>query len=84
MLEPIQRYFGVRLTQADCLTTWAGLRPLIYEAGKSSKEISRKDEVWISASGLITIAGGKLTGYRKMAEAAVDAAADLIGFAGTR
>jgi len=84
LLEPIRRYFGVRLTQADCLTTWAGLRPLIYEAGKSSKEISRKDEVWISASGLITIAGGKLTGYRKMAEAAVDAAADLIGFAGTR
>ena len=52
LLEPMQRYFGVRLTQADCLTTWAGLRPLISETGKSSKEISRKDEVWISQSGL--------------------------------
>jgi len=81
LLEPMQRYFGVRLTQADCLTTWAGLRPLISETGKSSKEISRKDEVWISQSGLITIAGGKLTGYRKMAEDTVDAASRLIGLA---
>jgi glycerol-3-phosphate dehydrogenase len=57
------------------------LRPLIAEQGKSSKEISRKDEVWVSASGLITIAGGKLTGYRKMAEETVDAASRLIGAA---
>jgi glycerol-3-phosphate dehydrogenase len=81
LFEPIAQYFGVRLTQADCLTTWAGLRPLIAEQGKSSKEISRKDEVWVSASGLITIAGGKLTGYRKMAEETVDAASRLIGAA---
>ncbi|MFT7385062.1 MAG: glycerol-3-phosphate dehydrogenase [Urechidicola sp.] len=81
LFEPIARYFGVRLTQADCLTTWAGLRPLIAEQGKSSKEISRKDEVWVSASGLITIAGGKLTGYRKMAEETVDAASRLIDVA---
>lgn len=81
LFEPIARYFGVQLTEADCLTTWAGLRPLIAEQGKSSKEISRKDEVWVSASGLITIAGGKLTGYRKMAEETVDAASRLIGVA---
>jgi glycerol-3-phosphate dehydrogenase len=53
-------------------SSWAGIRPLIHEEGKHPSEISRKDEVWHSASGLITIAGGKLTGYRKMAELIVD------------
>lgn len=53
-------------------STWAGVRPLIYEDGKSPSEISRKDEIWTSKSGLMTIAGGKLTGYRKMAEEIVD------------
>ncbi|MER2088613.1 MAG: glycerol-3-phosphate dehydrogenase C-terminal domain-containing protein, partial [Sporosarcina sp.] len=47
-------------------------RPLIYEEGKDPSEISRKDEIWEAESGLITIAGGKLTGYRKMAETVVD------------
>jgi len=49
-------------------STWAGIRPLIHEEGKNPSEISRKDEIWVADSGLITIAGGKLTGYRKMAE----------------
>ncbi len=79
LFEPIQRYFGVTLSRDDCLTSWAGLRPLIYESGKSTKEISRKDEVWLSDTGLITIAGGKLTGYRKMAEDAVSKACELLG-----
>ncbi|MCG7378366.1 glycerol-3-phosphate dehydrogenase/oxidase [Paenibacillus sp. ACRSA] len=59
----------------DVESGWAGVRPLIHEEGKGPSEISRKDEVWVSASGLITIAGGKLTGYRKMAEMVVDLAA---------
>lgn len=53
-------------------STWAGIRPLIYEEGKDPSEISRKDEIWEAESGLISIAGGKLTGYRKMAETVVD------------
>ena len=53
-------------------STWAGVRPLIHEEGKGPSEISRKDEIWQSESGVITIAGGKLTGYRKMAEKIVD------------
>ena len=57
-----------RITEKDVESSWAGIRPLIYEEGKNPSEISRKDEIWESASGLITIAGGKLTGYRKMAE----------------
>ncbi|MGN4126088.1 glycerol-3-phosphate dehydrogenase/oxidase [Lysinibacillus sphaericus] len=53
-------------------SSWAGLRPLIFEKGKDPSEISRKDEIWTAPSGLMTIAGGKLTGYRQMAETAVD------------
>ncbi|MCF8247751.1 MAG: glycerol-3-phosphate dehydrogenase/oxidase [Saprospiraceae bacterium] len=61
-----------KLTLPDVESTWAGLRPLIYEEGKSAGEMSRKDEIFISKSGLISVAGGKLTGYRKMAEKLVD------------
>jgi len=60
------------LTLADIESSWAGLRPLIHEEGKSASELSRKDEIFESSTGLISIAGGKLTGYRKMAERVVD------------
>jgi glycerol-3-phosphate dehydrogenase len=60
------------LTEADIESSWAGIRPLIYEEGKKASEISRKDEIWESETGLVTIAGGKLTGYRKMAEDVVN------------
>lgn len=56
----------------DVESHWVGLRPLIHEEGKSPSELSRKDEIFHSETGLITIAGGKLTGYRKMAEKVVD------------
>ncbi|MFD1674898.1 glycerol-3-phosphate dehydrogenase/oxidase [Alicyclobacillus fodiniaquatilis] len=62
----------VKLTERDVESSWAGVRPLIHEEGKSPSEISRKDEIFHSHTGLITIAGGKLTGYRKMAERVVD------------
>lgn len=62
----------VKVTDADIESTWSGVRPLILEEGKDPSEISRKDEIWVSDSGLITIAGGKLTGYRKMAKTTVD------------
>lgn len=58
----------LKLDASDVESSWAGLRPLIYEEGKSPSEVSRRDEIFRSPSGLITIAGGKLTGYRKMAE----------------
>ncbi|MEQ9298703.1 MAG: glycerol-3-phosphate dehydrogenase/oxidase [Cyclobacteriaceae bacterium] len=62
----------VNLTMADVESSWAGLRPLIEEEGKSASELSRKDEIFVSDTGLISIAGGKLTGYRKMAERILD------------
>ena len=60
------------ITTETIESSWAGVRPLIYEKGKDPSEISRKDEVWVAPSGLMTIAGGKLTGYRQMAETVVD------------
>ncbi|KRN84264.1 glycerol-3-phosphate dehydrogenase/oxidase [Carnobacterium maltaromaticum] len=57
---------------ADVESSWSGVRPLIHEEGKNPSEISRKDEIFHSESGLFTIAGGKLTGYRKMSEKVVD------------
>ncbi|HCA7114032.1 TPA: glycerol-3-phosphate dehydrogenase/oxidase [Staphylococcus pseudintermedius] len=62
----------VHITDADIESTWAGVRPLIFEEGKDPSEISRKDEIWEGKSGLLTIAGGKLTGYRHMALEIVD------------
>jgi glycerol-3-phosphate dehydrogenase len=69
MMKAIHYMFPkVKVTDEDIESSWAGVRPLIHEDGKNPSEISRKDEVWESSSGLVTIAGGKLTGYRKMAE----------------
>ena len=62
----------INLTLKDVQSSWAGLRPLIHEEGKSASELSRKDEIFVSDTELISIAGGKLTGYRKMAERIVD------------
>jgi len=69
---------NIDLKVEDVISSWAGLRPLIHEDGKSASELSRKDEIFISESRLISIAGGKLTGYRKMAERAVDVAAKYL------
>jgi glycerol-3-phosphate dehydrogenase len=65
-------FSGVNLSVKDIESSWAGLRPLIHEDGKSASELSRKDEIFESPTGLISIAGGKLTGYRKMAERVVN------------
>jgi glycerol-3-phosphate dehydrogenase len=73
ILEATNAMFpDVKLTANDVISTWAGLRPLVHQDGKSPSELSRKDEIFVSTSGLISIAGGKLTGYRKMAERVVD------------
>ncbi len=55
------------LQATDVKATWAGIRPLIAEEGKSTRDTSRHDEVWASTPGLVTVAGGKLTTYRAMA-----------------
>lgn len=67
-----QTFTKYTLSARDVVASWAGLRPLIHEKGKSASEISRKDEIFISPKQLISIAGGKLTGYRVMAKKTVD------------
>ncbi len=63
------------ITRADVISTYAGLRPLIAQAGKSASQTSREHEIWITPSGLVSIAGGKLTTYRSMAEQCVNVVA---------
>ncbi|GAX88464.1 glycerol-3-phosphate dehydrogenase [Effusibacillus lacus] len=79
LLEAVNNMFpSVHITKDDITSSWAGLRPLIHEDGKSPSELSRKDEIFHSPTGLITIAGGKLTGFRKMAERVVDYVANVL------
>ncbi len=85
LLDAVNPMFpDARLTAEDVQSSWAGLRPLIHEEGKNPSEISRKDEIFHSEAGLISIGGGKLTGYRKMAETVVDRVADVLGSEGPR
>lgn len=80
ILNAVNRMFPtVKLTRNDVESTWAGLRPLIHEEGKRASDVSRKDEIFVSSNGLISIAGGKLTGYRKMAERVVDKVIEKLG-----
>ncbi len=73
LLSAVNNMFPkINLEMEDIISSWAGLRPLIHEEGKSASELSRKDEIFTSDTGLISIAGGKLTGYRKMAERVVN------------
>jgi glycerol-3-phosphate dehydrogenase len=73
LLKAVNDMFpAINITQQDIQSSWSGLRPLIHQEGKAPSNLSRKDEVFISASGLITITGGKLTGYRLMAKKIVD------------
>ncbi len=73
LLEATNNMFpSLGLVLEDIESNWAGLRPLIHEDGKDPSELSRKDEIFVSKTGLISIAGGKLTGYRKMAQRVID------------
>jgi glycerol-3-phosphate dehydrogenase len=73
LLKSVNALFSdTNLKPEDVESGWAGLRPLIKQEGKKPGEISRKDETFVYPSGLISIAGGKLTGYRKMAERITD------------
>jgi glycerol-3-phosphate dehydrogenase len=62
-----------RLSPRDVISTWAGLRPLLAPArARSAAQVSREHRVVEGSSGLVTIAGGKLTTYRRMARDVVD------------
>ncbi len=81
LLEAANRTLTADLTRADILGTWAGLRPLLAGDGHSTKtaDLSRGHQVRTSASTMLTITGGKLTTYRRMAADTVDAACRILG-----
>jgi glycerol-3-phosphate dehydrogenase len=80
LLAPLARYFrDSKIEVADVKTAWAGLRPLVAEPGKPPTDISRKDEILVGRAGVVTIAGGKLTGYRPTALRSLEQAARVLG-----
>jgi len=81
ILANAARYLERPPERKDVLSVFAGLRPLAAPQDESSKtkEISRGHKIVVSASGLITMTGGKWTTYRKMAEDTVDKAMEIAG-----
>jgi glycerol-3-phosphate dehydrogenase len=73
LLEAINAFFGSSLSSGDIAGAFAGVRPLISTGdSKKSVDISRKAELYETSSGMITITGGKLTTWRRMAKLTVD------------
>ncbi|MEA1915840.1 MAG: FAD-dependent oxidoreductase [Campylobacterota bacterium] len=75
LLRHVRLYFDIEITQKDILSSWSGLRPLVVNTNldaHNTKSIVREHYLDISASGLISIVGGKWTTYRKMAQDTVD------------
>ncbi|HUH11589.1 MAG TPA: FAD-dependent oxidoreductase, partial [Longimicrobiales bacterium] len=70
---------GLELTADDIVGTWAGVRPLVAEPGKSPRDTPRKDVIWRTRPGILTIAGGKLTTYRRMGQRILDRVAEELG-----
>ncbi len=73
LLDAVNEFFGVSLGVADLVGAYAGVRPLIATGDpKKSVDISRKAELYETSSGMLTITGGKLTTWRRMAKQTVD------------
>ena len=80
LLEAVNDFFGTSLGADDVTGAYAGVRPLISTGDpKKSVDISRRAELYETSSGLITITGGKLTTWRRMAKLAVDRMVDRAG-----
>ncbi|HXF30797.1 MAG TPA: glycerol-3-phosphate dehydrogenase/oxidase [Solirubrobacterales bacterium] len=73
LLEATNAFFGTELGPRDLVGAYAGVRPLISSGDpRKSVDISRKEELYETSSGMLTITGGKLTTYRRMAKLTVD------------
>lgn len=80
LMAAASRMFSLApLEPADVVSAWSGVRPLVAEEGKSASEISRRDEVWVGPAGVVSVGGGKLTAYRRMAERIVDRLEEALG-----
>ncbi|MHB8465104.1 MAG: glycerol-3-phosphate dehydrogenase/oxidase [Acidimicrobiales bacterium] len=80
LLDAINQATTSALTTSDITGTWAGLRPLVKAASSErTADLSRRHQVASSASGMVSVTGGKLTTYRKMAADTVDVAVRALG-----
>jgi len=69
LIESVKFYYpNAKLEYENILSTYAGIRPLVMQKGKSESEVSRNHIIFFSSDGLLTITGGKLTEWRAMAE----------------
>jgi glycerol-3-phosphate dehydrogenase len=86
LLDTVNHYFpAARLRPGDVVSAFAGLRPLVAPRGKatlSPSSVSREQEIVTSTSGLVSIAGGKLTTYRLVAAAVVERVIEVLRGAG--
>ncbi|VVT54911.1 uncharacterized protein SAPINGB_P004324 [Magnusiomyces paraingens] len=77
ILKEVSKYFEGKLDvrREDVLAAWSGIRPLVRDPkAKNTESLVRNHLITVSDSGLLTIAGGKWTTYRQMAQEAVDEA----------
>lgn len=74
LLDVVSAAFSHQLHRSDVVGMYAGLRPLLHSNDGATADLSRKHAVLTSETGVVTVVGGKLTTYRRMAEDAVDAA----------
>ncbi len=73
LLDAVNEFFATSLTESDLVGAYAGVRPLISSGDpRKSVDISRKAELYETSSGMLTITGGKLTTWRRMAKQTVD------------
>jgi glycerol-3-phosphate dehydrogenase len=74
LLDVVGAVFDHPVRREDVVGAYAGLRPLLHAAGGRTADLSRRHAVLTSHHGVVTVVGGKLTTYRRMAQDAVDAA----------
>ena len=79
LLRHVNRYLNVTLTHDDLISVYAGYRPLVRSRAKPSANLSRTHVVLEEDNGMVTIIGGKLTTYRRMAQDTVDVLAKRDG-----
>lgn len=80
LMKSAARYFpGSHISREDLISSFAGLRPLVAGGDKPTADLSRREEIIERGSGLISIVGGKLTTYRRMAERVVKLAMRRLG-----
>ena len=75
LLSAVHSYLDAPIARDELVSQFAGIRPLLRGSAKSTARLSREHAVCVSRSGLVTLAGGKWTTYRRMAQQAVDVAA---------